>query len=119
MAQGSGRTRIFPTFLQPQNVALQNRFFDRYLKGIDNGWEKEPRIEVQIRAPGDTIKRLAQSTAWPLRETQWTKFYLDAGKKTLATTATDATASASYPAMTPGLSFTTAPFAADTRSSDR
>ena len=22
------------------------RFFDRYLKGIDNGWEKEPKVEV-------------------------------------------------------------------------
>jgi len=36
----------FHTFLQPQNVAMQKRFFDRYLKGIDNGWENEPPVEV-------------------------------------------------------------------------
>jgi hypothetical protein len=32
----------FHTFLQPRNVAMQKRFFDRYLKGIDNDWENEP-----------------------------------------------------------------------------
>ena len=31
----------FHTFLQPKNVALQRRFFDRWLKGVDNGFERE------------------------------------------------------------------------------
>lgn len=104
----------FHTFLQPQNVALQKRFFDRYLKGINNGWEKEPQIEVQIRAPGDKIKRLHQSTAWPLPETKWTKFHLDAAKKILGTDAVTASSSASYPAMTQGITFNTAAFEKDT-----
>jgi uncharacterized protein len=104
----------FHTFLQPRNVALQKRFFDHYLKGADNGWEKEPRIEVQIRAPGDTIKRLHQATSWPLPETKWTKFYLDTSKKSLDTAAPAKGASETYRAMTQGLSFTTAPFAKDT-----
>jgi uncharacterized protein len=104
----------FHTFLQPQNVALQKRFFDKYLKALDNGWEKEPRIEVQIRAPGDKIKRQAQSTSWPLPETKFSKFYLDAGTKTLGTAAPSAAASASYPSLTQGVSFTTARFEQDT-----
>ena len=35
--------------IAPQSVAFQRKFFDRYLKGLDNGWEKEPRVEVVIR----------------------------------------------------------------------
>ena len=104
----------FHTFLQPQNVALQKRFFDKYLKGIDNGWEKEPKIEVQVRAPGDKIKRTAQSTAWPLAEARHVKFHLDAGTKTLGGTAPSASASASYPSLTQGVNFTTAKFEKDT-----
>ncbi len=47
----------FITFLLPETIAMQRRFFDRYLKGIDNGWEKEPRVEVELRAVDDTVKR--------------------------------------------------------------
>ena len=73
----------FHTFLQPKNVALQRRFFDRWLKGIDNGFENEPRVEVEIRAPGDSVRRVARSDAWPLPQTQWTRLHLDAASKTL------------------------------------
>jgi predicted acyl esterase len=104
----------FHTFLQPQNVALQKRFFDKYLKGAENGWEKEPKIEVQIRAPGDKIKRTAQSTRWPLAEAKHVKFYLDAGAKAMGTAAPGAAASASYPSLTQGVNFTTARFEKDT-----
>ena len=30
---------------------LQKRFFDYYLKGEQNGWEKEPRVWLNIRRP--------------------------------------------------------------------
>src|SRR5262249_44144419 len=100
----------FHTFLQPQNVAMQKRFFDRYLKGIDNGWENEPPVEVEIRAPGDTVKRVVRSTAWPLPETQWTRFFLDAANKTLGPDQPHNMASATYPALSEGVTFSTAPW---------
>jgi uncharacterized protein len=103
----------FHTFLQPKNVALQRRFFDRYLKGIDNGWENEPRVEVEIRAPGDTVRRVARSDAWPLPQTQWTRLYLDAASNTLAGAPPRDAASASYLALSPGVTFSTAPLPAD------
>ena len=84
---------------------MQKRFFDRYLKGIDNGWENEPPVEVEIRAPGDTVKRAARSTAWPLPETQWTRFFLDAASKTLGTGQPHNMASATYPALSGGSNF--------------
>jgi uncharacterized protein len=101
----------FHTFLQPRNVAVQKRFFDRYLKGINNGWENEPPVEVEIRGPGDTVKRVARASAWPLAETQWTRLYLDAGTKTLGTRQPRDTASVSYPALSQGVTFSTFAFA--------
>jgi uncharacterized protein len=103
----------FHTFLQPKNVALQRRFFDRWLKDVDNGFENEPRVEVEIRAPGDSVKRVARSDAWPLPQTQWTRLYLDAAARTLGAEAPGAAASASYPALSPGVTFSTAPLPAD------
>ncbi len=99
----------FLTFLQPQSVALQRKFFDRYLKDIDNGWEREPKVEVAVRAADDTVKRVARDTRWPLTETAWTRFYLDASGLTLGETAPDKAASASYAAIGEGVTFSTAP----------
>src|SRR5215469_8037678 len=103
----------FHTFLQPNNVALQKRFFDRHLKGIDNGFESEPAVEVEIRARGDRVHRVARASTWPFPEVRWRPFYLDAAAKTLRPDPPQAPASASYAALSPGVTFTTAPFARD------
>ena len=99
----------FLTFLQPQSIVLQRKFFDRYLKNLDNGWEKEPKVEVAVRAADDTVKRVARDTQWPLTGTKWTRFYLDASGLTLGATAPDKATSASYAAIGEGLTFSTAP----------
>jgi len=104
----------FITFLMPETVAMQRRFFDRYLKGIDNGWEKEPRVEVEMRSVDDKVARKIAASAWPLPETQWTRLYLDPAAKTLGPAAPKGAATASYPAMSEGVTFTTAPFERDT-----
>jgi len=104
----------FHTFLQPQNVAMQKRFFDRYLKGIENGWENEPRVEVQVRAPGDTIKRTASGATWPLPNTKWTNYWLDAGSRTISPDLSRVAASATAPAISEGVTFSTPPFDRET-----
>src|SRR5258706_13736914 len=43
------------TFPSPERVALQRELFSRYLKNIDNGWEKEPKVEVAVRAADDAV----------------------------------------------------------------
>jgi uncharacterized protein len=103
----------FHTFLQPQNVAMQKRFFDRYLKDIDNGWENESPVEVEVRGHGDTVKRVARGSAWPLPETQWTRLFLDAANKTLGPGQPHDAASASYPALSQGVTFSTSVWARD------
>src|SRR5262249_31050709 len=51
--------------------------------------------------------------AWPLPATQWTRFYLDAAGKTLARAEPRSAASADYPALSAGVTFTTPAFEDD------
>jgi len=99
----------FLTFLLPQSVELQRKFFDRYLRNLDNGWESEPKVEIAVRAADDTVKRVARDTQWPLTGTRWTRLYVDASSRALVAAAPDQAASASYAATGEGLTFSTAP----------
>ncbi len=47
------------------------RWFDRWLKGIANGIDKEPPVHVFIMG----ANTWRDEDAWPLPRTQWTKFY--------------------------------------------
>jgi predicted acyl esterase len=103
----------FATFFAPDSVALQRRFFDRYLKGIENGWEKEPRVDVTVRSPDDKVHRHAYSTAWPLEGSHFVKLHLDAANRSLGWKAPSAAASASYAALSEGTTFTSEPLDRD------
>ncbi|WP_323990539.1 CocE/NonD family hydrolase [Nguyenibacter sp. L1] len=100
-------------FYSDAAFALQKRFFDHFLKGIDNGWQKEPRIALQIRRPDGTFWRSA--SAWPLPDTRWERYYLDARTGSLGPMQKAATpAEASYPGLGAGITFTTSPFTEQT-----
>ncbi len=45
-------THEWRDFYDPEYVEDLRRFFDRYLKGIDNGWESTPRIRAALIDPG-------------------------------------------------------------------
>jgi putative CocE/NonD family hydrolase len=62
--------------------ALQLRWFDHYLKGVNNGVDTEPPLDLFIM--GDNTWR--REREWPLARTVWTDFYLHAGG-VLSTTA--------------------------------
>lgn len=100
----------FLTFLVPESVALQKRFFDRFLKNIDNGWEREVAVEVAIRGPGDSVTRSEQGAQWPLAGIRWTRFHLDAGNMSVSAGAPpQAAAAADYAAIGEGVTFSTPP----------
>ena len=62
---------------QPSTVARQKLFFDRFLKGIDNGLDDWPRVRLELRESFYRgIERVA--TQWPPAETQYTTLALDA-----------------------------------------
>jgi predicted acyl esterase len=54
----------------------QIRFFDYWLKGIDNGVMDEPPVRLAIRKGRDEIEWRTENE-WPLKRTRWQKLYFD------------------------------------------
>lgn len=54
---------------------LQKRFFDYFLRGLDNGWDREPRVRLQVRHVDRFVER--HEDEWPLARTRWTTYYLN------------------------------------------
>lgn len=93
-------------------VELQRRFFDHFLKGIDNQWEKTPPVLLNVRQADGTFTQRTEME-WPLARTQWTRYYLDAETGNLSELAPTYEAKVSYQSMGEGLSFRTAPLVSE------
>jgi uncharacterized protein len=98
----------FTHFYSNYGEALQRRFLGHFLKGEDTGWEKEPRVSLNIRHPGEKFVLRAENE-WPLARTQWTKYFLQPRDFGLATEAPDGEATLSYETTGGGLTFRTQP----------
>lgn len=69
--------------------ALHLRWFDRWLKGIDNGVDREPPVRIYVMGGGDAHKtpegrifvggHWRNEQEWPLERTQATPYYLHSG----------------------------------------
>jgi uncharacterized protein len=91
---------------------LQRRFFDHFLKGIDSGWSRQPRVLLQVRRLDQFVAR--EENEWPLARTQWMKFFLDPAEHSLRQTTGARRASVSFDALGDGLTFLTPPLAQET-----
>ncbi len=100
-------------FYTDWGVALQKKFLDHFLKGADNGWDKQPKVQLRVRHPGEKFV-LRDETEWPLARTKWTHFYLDPDGMKLSTVAPKTDRTLSYDAMGDGLTFSTGPLAQTT-----
>jgi predicted acyl esterase len=92
---------------------LQLKFFDYFLHGKKNGWDKQPKVSLQVRHPGEMFVPRAENE-WPLARTQWTKFYLDPASGSLGPSRPAKKASMSFAAMGDGVTFVTPPLAQET-----
>jgi putative CocE/NonD family hydrolase len=63
-------------FYTDYGVGLQKRLFDYFLKGKPNGWDRQPRVQLNVRRPGEKFT-IRHENEWPLARTKWTRFYLD------------------------------------------
>lgn len=90
---------------------LQKRFFDHFLHGKKNGWDRQPKVLLQVRHIDRFEERAEQE--WPLKRTKWTKFYLtpDGG---LSERRATQTATKNFAAMGDGLTFLSAPLETET-----
>jgi len=100
-------------FYTDYGVKLQKRFFDHFLKGADNGWGRQPRVQLQVRHPGEQFV-LRHENEWPIARTKWTRFYLDPRGKRLTTEPFAEEGSIAYDAMSEGVSFSTPPLERET-----
>lgn len=99
-------------FYTDYGVDLQLRFFDRFLKGIDERWPDSPRVRLNIRRPGEQFTPRGEEE-WPLARTQWTKFYLDASDSRLTAQSPPRAASVDYRGFGDGVTFELAAFEQD------
>lgn len=95
----------WPDFYQPHNQDDLRRFFDRYLRDLDTGWEATPPVRLDMIDLGHaTIPNQAEDAFPPSRTRPWT-LHLDANKGTL-TEEPASSGTADYDAVAGKLEFT-------------
>ena len=99
-------------FYTDYGVKLQKRFFDHFLKGEDNDWMRQPRVQLQVRHADRFVLR--HEDEWPIARTQWTRFYLDPDGQRLSREPVKASKSVSYDALGDGATFVSAPMEQET-----
>ena len=91
---------------------LQLRFFDYFLHGKKNGWDRQPPVQLQVRHIDRFVER--RESEWPLKRTQWTKFYLDPSGRLAANKPANKKSVLHFEAMGDGVTFLTAPLERET-----
>lgn len=72
----------WPDFYAPENMQELKLFFDRYCKGINNGWEMTPRVRIAVQDAFDQDwEKSRPENEFPLARTVYKKLYLDASKE--------------------------------------
>jgi uncharacterized protein len=86
----------WPDYYDEENREDLRRFFDRYLKDKENGWEQTPRVRYSLLdlEGGDIVNVAADQ--FPPSDVALTKFYLDGRARALTTEAPSDEAAASY-----------------------
>ncbi|MBI4589680.1 MAG: CocE/NonD family hydrolase [Candidatus Rokubacteria bacterium] len=91
---------------------LQKRFFDYFLKGTANGWQHQPRVQLQIRRIDGVVER--SENEWPIARTRWTKLYLNPADQSLRGTPVAAAGRLEYEALGEGVTFLSPPLDMET-----
>jgi uncharacterized protein len=88
---------------------LQLRFFDYFLHGRKNGWDKQAPVQLQVRHVDRFVERTEKE--WPLKRARWTKFYFDPANASLGETPAKKKTVLHFTAMGDGITFLTPPLA--------
>jgi predicted acyl esterase len=103
----------FTHYYTDYGIDLQKRFFGHFLKGEDTGWDKQPKVQLLVRHPGEKYVERAEED-WPIPRTEWTKKYLEPAGRTLADAPMAEATATTYDALGDGLTFLTPPVEAET-----
>lgn len=100
-------------FYTTYGLGLQRKFLDHFLKGENNGWEKQPRVLLNVRSP--TGFKIRGENEWPLARTKWTPFYLNTKDKSLSSEPVEQEGVIEYETMkSEGITFYSAPLEEET-----
>ena len=99
-------------FYTDYGVTLQRRFFDHFLKGTDNGWERQPKVQLQVRHVDHFIER--HEKEWPIARTQWARFYLDPRDQSLRRDPVRSDEAVTYEGFGDGVTFVSPPLETET-----
>jgi predicted acyl esterase len=94
-------------FYTDYGVALQKKFFGHFLKGEKTGWDRQPKVMLQIRHVDKFVER--HEKEWPLKRTKWTKFFLDPVDFSLSSKRQSKKAAVTYKGFGDGVTFMTEP----------
>jgi predicted acyl esterase len=83
---------------------LQLKFFDYFLHGKKNGWNRQPKVLLNIRHPGEKFVKRSENQ-WPLKKTRWTRFYLQTDAATLSPKPPLRSGKISYKGFSEGVTF--------------
>ncbi|MGB4661208.1 MAG: CocE/NonD family hydrolase [Mobilitalea sp.] len=79
------REQEWPDLYNPNNIEDLKRFFDRYLRNINNGWEMTPRYRVEVMDAFDCDYQTNRAEKeFPLARTQYKKLFVDTENLTLS-----------------------------------
>ncbi|WP_226896329.1 CocE/NonD family hydrolase [Polymorphobacter sp. PAMC 29334] len=67
----------FPDCYNEMNTVEHMRWFDHWLKESDNGAMDGPPVRIQVRT-GNGSHYVREASEWPLKETDYRRWYLDA-----------------------------------------
>jgi hypothetical protein len=94
----------FTHFYSHYGETLQQRFFGHFLKGEETGWDRQPRVSLNVRHPHETFVLRAENE-WPLARTQWSKYFLQPHDLALSPQTPTATTTLDYDTAGDGLTF--------------
>ena len=99
-------------FYTDYGVALQKKFFGHFLKGEKTGWDKQPKVQLQVRHIDKFVER--HETQWPLKSTKWTKMFLNPADFSLSPKRQAKKSSVTYKGLGEGVTFLTEPMKQET-----
>jgi len=99
-------------FYTDYGLGLQKRFFGHFLKGEDTGWKDQPKVQLQIRHPGEKFVERHENE-WPLERTDWTKLYLHPDSARLMDEGPVEDSSVTYGGFSDGATFLSHPLEED------
>ncbi len=70
------RSGKWATYYSEAALAAQERFFDHFLKGVDNGQDAQPPVRLEVREDRDTIHAVRHVESWPPPGVRWTELFL-------------------------------------------